>query len=320
MLKIGDLEIKNNCIIGPMAGVSDKAFRQIQSEVSGAGIVWTEMVNARAVYYNDKKTMRMLETYKGENPIAYQLFGDDPKYMGKAAEILSEKCDVLDINMGCPAPKIVKAGGGSDLLKDIDKAKEVIKSVIENSKVPVTLKMRLGWDNENINCLEVAKMAEECGVKMITIHGRTRSQYYTGQARYNEIKEVKENLKIPVIVNGDITSAEKAFEVLEYTKCDGVMISRGALGKPYKVKNIVESLEKGQVIPEEEITVQKIIDLVVTHFDIMKEDMGEEVASKEIRKHVIWYSSGIPNGKNVRIHVQKIVDRKTLLEVLQIMA
>lgn len=230
-LKIGNVTLKNNVIIAPMAGISDAGFRQILHEIAGPGLIFTEMVNARAIYYNDQKTLRMLKKYEGENPVAYQLFGDDEKYVSYASAYLSKHCDILDINMGCPAPKIVKSGGGSELMKDLEKAESIIKAVVQNSEVPVTLKMRLGWDKDNINCLELAKIAEKNGIQAITIHGRTRSQFFKGEAEYDIIREVKKQVNIPVIVNGDITSLEKAKKVLEYTNADGIMIARASLRK-----------------------------------------------------------------------------------------
>lgn len=326
-LKIGNVTLKNNVIIAPMAGISDAGFRKVLNDIAKPGLIFTEMVNARAIYYNDSKTINMLKTYENETPIGYQLFGDDEKYVSYAAKYLSKYCDILDINMGCPAPKVVKSGGGSELMKDLVKAESIIKAVVQNSSVPVTLKMRLGWDTNNINCIELAHIAERNGIKAITIHGRTRSQFFKGEATYDIIKKVKSEVDIPVIVNGDIDSLDKAKEVLEYTKADGISIARASLGKPYLIKEIVSGLDMidskdeellKQVYNVSKITVDELIDLILKHLEILEMQKGSQ-AYKEIRKHVIWYTQKVPNGKNVRMNVSKIVDKKSLLEVLELL-
>ena len=325
-LKIGDVILKNNVIIAPMAGISDAGFRKVLNDIAKPGLIFTEMVNARAIYYNDSKTINMLKTYENESPIGYQLFGDDEKYVAYAAKYLSKYCDILDINMGCPAPKVVKSGGGSELMKDLIKAESIIKAVVQNSSVPVTLKMRLGWDTNNINCIELAHIAERNGIKAITIHGRTRSQFFKGEATYDIIKKVKAKVSIPVIVNGDIDSLDKAKEVLEYTKADGISIARASLGKPYLIKEIVDGLEindKDEELLKEvynisKISIDELISLILKHLEILEEQKGSQ-AYKDIRKHVIWYTQKIPNGKIVRMNVSKIVDKKSLLEVLELL-
>lgn len=325
-LKIGDVILKNNVIIAPMAGISDAGFRKVLNDIAKPGLIFTEMVNARAIYYNDSKTINMLKTYENESPIGYQLFGDDEKYVAYAAKYLSKHCDILDINMGCPAPKVVKSGGGSELMKDLIKAESIIKAVVQNSSVPVTLKMRLGWDTNNINCIELAHIAERNGIKAITIHGRTRSQFFKGEATYDIIKKVKSEVDIPVIVNGDIDSLDKAKEVLEYTKADGISIARASLGKPYLIKEIVDGLEindKDEKLLKEvynisKISIDELISLILKHLEILEEQKGSQ-AYKDIRKHVIWYTQKIPNGKIVRMNVSKIVDKKSLLEVLELL-
>ena len=325
-LKIGDVILKNNVIIAPMAGISDAGFRKVLNDIAKPGLIFTEMVNARAIYYNDSKTINMLKTYENETPIGYQLFGDDEKYVSYAAKYLSKYCDILDINMGCPAPKVVKSGGGSELMKDLVKAESIIKAVVQNSSVPVTLKMRLGWDTNSINCIELAHIAERNGIKAITIHGRTRSQFFKGEATYDIIKKVKSEVDIPVIVNGDIDSLDKAKEVLEYTKADGISIARASLGKPYLIKEIVDGLEindKDEELLKEvynisKISIDELISLILKHLEILEEQKGSQ-AYKDIRKHVIWYTQKIPNGKIVRMNVSKIVDKKSLLEVLELL-
>ncbi len=318
-IKIGNITLENNVIVAPMAGVSDIGFRYINKKIANPGALVTEMVNSRAIYYEDKKTLEMLKTYENESPVIYQVFGDDEKYMYEAAKILSKKCDILDINMGCPAKKVVSTGAGSALMKDLDKARKIIRAVINGSEVPVTLKMRLGWDKENINCLELSKIAEEEGISLITIHGRTKTQMYQGKATYDEIKKVKEEVKIPVIVNGDIMDGKKAIEVLEYTKADGVMIARGAMGSPYNLKQIVDSVKNMKEAKKEMPKAEIVKDIVSKQYDMLTTNIGEKRASKDIRKHVIWFSSGFKNSKKIRAEVKNIVDKESLIKILDML-
>ena len=231
-LKIGNVELKNNLILAPMAGVTDLPFRMIVEKFE-PGLVCTEMVSAKALYYGDEKTKMLLNTNGEKRPISMQIFGSDPEVMGYAARYVSEIADILDINMGCPAPKVVKNGDGSNLLLDLNKVEEIIKAVVTNSKIPVTLKFRKGWDNEHIVACEVAKIAEKGGVSAITIHGRTRDEFYSGKADLEIIKQVKNSVNIPVIGNGDIIDEESEKYMFEYTGVDGIMIGRGAMGNPY---------------------------------------------------------------------------------------
>lgn len=229
-LKIGNLELENNLILAPMAGVTDLPFRLITKKYGNPGLVCNEMVSSKAICYNDEKTLKMLET-KNESPISMQIFGSDPECMGKAANFVSKISDILDVNMGCPAPKVVKNGDGSKLLLDLGLAKDILLQVVANSEKPVTLKIRKGWDSNHIVTKQIAKIAEESGVSAIIVHGRTRDEFYSGKADWNAIKEVKETVSIPVIGNGDITSEEDAIKMFEQTNCDGIMIGRATLRK-----------------------------------------------------------------------------------------
>ena len=242
-LKIGNVELENNITLAPMAGITDLAFRKVCKE-NNCGLVETEMVNAKAVYYNDEKTMKMLNMEGEKRPVSIQIFGNDPEVMMAATKILDGKSELLDINMGCPVPKVaLRAQAGSALLKDPSKVKEIVSTVVKAVKCPVTVKIRSGWDFNHINAVEIAKTCEEAGASAICIHGRTRSQGYSGKADWNIIRDVKNSVKIPVIGNGDVTSPEKAKEMLDFTGCDAVMIGRAALGNPWLIRNTVLYLE-----------------------------------------------------------------------------
>ena len=238
-LKIGNVELENNLILAPMAGVTNRPFRTICKEIGNPGLVCTEMASSKAMFHNDQKTKRLLNTDGEKRPISYQIFGSDVETMAFSAKYVSEFADIIDINMGCPAPKVVKNGDGSKLLLDLDKAEEIMKAVVQNSKVPVTLKIRKGWDKENIVAVEVAKIAEKAGISAITVHGRTRSEFYSGIADLDIIKKVKENVKIHVIGIGDVIDEITAKKMFEYTGVDGIMIGRGSFGNPWIFRNII---------------------------------------------------------------------------------
>ena len=244
-LKIGNVELANNLILAPMAGITDLPFRIICKEF-GVGMVCTEMVSAKAIFYNDKKTLKLLNTEGEKRPISFQIFGSDEESMGYASKYISEFADILDINIGCPAPKVVKNGDGSKLLLDLEKARNIIKVVVKNSKVPVTLKIRLGWDKEHIVATDIAKIAEEEGISAITVHGRTRTEFYSGSANLDIIKQVKQSVKIPVIGNGDIIDEDSAEKMFKYTGVDGIMIGRGSFGNPWIFKKILTYLQTGK--------------------------------------------------------------------------
>lgn len=302
-LKIGDVELENNLILAPMAGVTDLPFRKITKKYGNPGLVCNEMVSSKAICYEDEKTRTMLKT-ENESPISMQIFGSEPESMGQAAREVSKLCDILDINMGCPAPKVVKNGDGSKLLTDLGLARAVIQSVVENSLKPVTLKIRKGWSNDNLVYKEIAKIAEEEEIKMIVVHGRTRQEFYSGQADWSAIREVKDLVEIPVIANGDIVDEDSAIRCFEETGCDGIMIGRATLGNPWIFNRIQHFLETGEKLPivsnEEKIRVLK------EHFKLLLEEKGEYTATREIRKFVAWYVKGMPDSRKFKEKMNQI--------------
>ena len=312
-LKIGNVEIENNLILAPMAGVTNRPFRMICKEYD-VGMVCTEMASARAMFHNDLKTKRLLNTDGEKRPISMQIFGSDEESMIYATKQISNIADIIDINMGCPAPKVVKNGDGSKLLLDLEKAETILKAVITNSKVPVTLKMRTGWDKEHIIAVEMAKIAENTGVSAITIHGRTRSEFYTGKADLDIIKKVKENVHIPVIGNGDIVDGESAKRMFEYTGVDGIMIGRGSFGKPWIFKQMIEYLKDGKII--EEPTNHEKLQIIKKHIDLAVEEKGE-IAVKELRKHIAWYTKNLKNSSEFRNSINKIETKEELISKIE---
>ncbi len=309
-LKIGDVELKNNLILAPMAGVTNRPFRTICKEIGNPGLVCTEMASSKAMFHNDQKTKRLLNTDGEKRPISYQIFGSDVETMAFSAKYVSEFADIIDINMGCPAPKVVKNGDGSKLLLELDKAEEIMKAVVKNSKVPVTLKIRKGWDKENIVAVEVAKIAEKVGISAITVHGRTRSEFYTGTADLDIIKEVKENVNIPVIGNGDVVDERTAKKMFEYTGVDGIMIGRGSFGNPWIFRNIIYYLQNGEKLSEP--TNQEKLEVIKKHIKLAVEEKGE-IAIKELRKHIAWYTKNMKNSSEFRNSINKIEAEKELL-------
>ena len=303
-MKIGNLNLDNRVFLSPMAGVTDLPFRLICKE-QDCGMLYTEMVNAKALCYDDQNTKKMLKIEEEEHPVAIQIFGSDPEYMGGAAKILnSYPNEILDINMGCPAPKVVKNGDGSALLKNPELAAKVLKAVVGNSEKPVTLKIRKGWDDTCINAVEIAKIAEDCGISAIAIHGRTREQYYSGKADWDIIRQVKENVSIPVIGNGDVFEVEDAINMLNQTNCDAIMIGRGAQGNPWIFKRINHYMQTGEILPEP--TLEEKINTAKKHLKLAVEEHGEYVAVREMRKHIAWYLKGLRNSARVRDEINKI--------------
>ena len=295
-IKIGNVELKNNIILAPMAGLTDLPFRLV-CEKYIPGLVVTEMVSSKALFYNDNKTKQLLKMDGEKRPISGQIFGSDIESMSFAANYVSNLADIVDINMGCPAPKVVKNGDGSKLLLDLKKVYDIVEAVVKNSKVPVTVKIRKGWDNEHIVAVEAAKTIEKAGASAIVIHGRTRSEYYTGTADWNIIKEVKQNVKIPVIGNGDIKTPQDAKRMLEETNCDGIMIGRATLGRPWILEQIRTFLEDGTI---RNVSNYEIQETILKHIELEIKEKGEYTGIREMRKHISYYLKGLPGASTVR--------------------
>ena len=313
-LKIGDVELENNLILAPMAGVTNLPFRVICKEF-GPGLVCTEMASAKAMFHNDQKTKRLFNTEGEKRPISFQLFGSDEESVEYSTKYMNEFADIIDINMGCPAPKVVKNGDGSRLLLDLDKAKSIMETVVKSAKVPVTLKIRKGWDKDHIVAVEVAKIAEEVGISAITVHGRTRSEYYTGKADWDIIKKVKESVKIPVIGNGDVVDEESAYRMFETTGVDGIMIGRGSFGNPWIFRNIKHYLETGEKLPPP--SNEEKLKVIEKHIELAVEEKGEEVAVKELRKHISWYTKNLKNSSEFRAMMNKIESKDELVKAIE---
>ena len=313
-LKIKDLELENNLILAPMAGVTDLPFRKICKEF-GPGLVCTEMVSSKAIYHDDTKTKLLMNTDGEKRPISMQIFGSDEETMGYAAKYVSKIADIVDINMGCPAPKVVKNGDGSKLLLDIEKAEKVIKAVVKNSTKPVTLKIRKGWDCNNIVATEFAQMAEKAGVSAITIHGRTRTEMYSGKVDLEIIKKVKESVKIPVIGNGDIVDEESALKMFEYTGVDGIMIGRGTFGNPWIFERIKYYLETGEKLPL--VTNKEKLRVIKEQIQLELANKPEVTAIREMRKHIAWYTKNMPNSSEFRCEINKIEDKEQLMKTVE---
>ena len=316
MFKIGNVEVKNNVVMAPMAGISNSAYRTIIKEM-GAGLIVAEMVSDKAITYGNKKTIDMLYMTDFERPISQQIFGSDVDSFCKAAKYIEKnmKPDIIDINMGCPVPKVaVSAQAGSALLKNPDKVYDIVKNVVDIVSIPVTVKIRSGWDSNHINAVEIAKVVEKAGASAITVHGRTRAQGYSGKVDLDIIKKVKDSVSIPVIGNGDIKSCYDAKYMMDYTGCDAVMIGRGILGNPWLIKECVEYLEDG-TLPKE-ISIKEKFDMIKRHMDLLINTKPLKVALLEMRTHIAYYLKGISGTKELK---QKIFKTKTKEEIVMLL-
>lgn len=297
--KIGNVKISNQVVLAPMAGICNSAYRQICKEM-GCGLIYAEMVSDKAITYNNQKTIDMLYMTDMERPISQQIFGSDKESFVAAAKYIEENMhpDIIDINMGCPVPKVaVRAQAGSALLKDPKKIYDIVSSVVSSVSVPVTVKIRSGWDSKHINAVEVAKIVEKAGASAICVHPRTRSQGYSGKADWNIIKEVKQSVSIPVIGNGDIKCPEDAKKMIDETNCDAVMIGRGVLGNPWLIRNTVSYLDGGEIVLP---SINDRIDMCLKHLELLKSLKSEKVACLEIRNHISWYFKGICGANELK--------------------
>ena len=315
MLKIASVELANPVILAPMAGVTDPPFRKIVSRYR-PGLICGEMISAMALHYNSKKTLELIGVEQAVRPLSIQIFGSDPQVMAEAARFIEAAgADIIDINMGCPVPKVVKNGEGAALLKNLPLARRIIESVVNAVRTPVSVKCRLGWDQDHLVASELAELAEASGASMIAVHGRTREQYYHGRADWEQIAIVKQRVSIPVIGNGDVDSPQVAKAMLTQTNCDGVMIGQAAMGRPWIFGQIVTYLEKEVLIPDP--TLDERFEIIKEHLALQVAYVGEERAIREMRKHLAWYFKGYPGAARIRDQVNHLVSLKAILMAIE---
>jgi nifR3 family TIM-barrel protein len=315
MLKIGGIEMKNQVVLAPMAGVCNPAFRLIAKEF-GTGLVCAEMVSDKAIIHGNKRTREMLFVDEREKPLSLQIFGGDRESLVEAAKVVDQEtnADIIDINMGCPVPKVTKCDAGARWLLDPNKIYEMVSAVVESVSKPVTVKMRIGWDSEHIYAVENARAVERAGGQAVSVHGRTREQLYTGHANWDIIKEVKQAVSIPVIGNGDVASPEDARRMLELTNCDGVMIGRGALGNPWMLYRTIEYLQTGELLPDP--SPEEKIRIAILHMDRLVALKGEAVAVREMRKHLAWYLKGLKGSARIKDVIMEETKRDDMVRIL----
>lgn len=312
-LQIGNVTTKNNIILAPMAGITDLPFRSIVEEF-GVGLVYTEMASAKAIFYGDEKTKKLLNVKGEKRPIGVQIFGSDIESMVFSASKLSKKFDIVDINMGCPAPKVVKNGDGSKLLQNLDLVGRIVEEVVKSSSVPVTVKIRKGFNKSDVS-VEVAKIIEQAGASLITIHGRTRDEYFSGDVDLEAIRKVKEAVSIPVIGNGNIVDEESALKMFEYTGVDGIMIGRGSIGNPWIFERIIHYLQTGEKLKE--INNKQKLQTIIKHIELEVEEKGERVGIPELRKHLACYTKSLQNASKIRVRINAINTKEELIEYLK---
>lgn len=306
---------ENPLVLAPMAGVTDRTYRKIVREHK-CGLLYTEMVSTKGLIYGGDKTAELMDITENQHPVSVQIFGNKPEEFGRVVDFVQKKgADIIDVNMGCPAPKIVKNNEGAALLKDIEFARQILREVRKNSSVPVTVKIRKGWDESNIVAVEYAQMAQAEGISAIAVHGRTREQFYSGRADWDIIKQVKERVQIPVIGNGDVFTPQKAKEMLEYTKCDGVMIGRGAMGNPWLFSRSYNLIVNNHLDPEP--TNNERIDKALYHLLEHVKYKGEYLGIRQMRKHIAWYLKGLPQAANVRNEVNTLGSLKEVSDALE---
>lgn len=303
-MQIGNVNIKNNLILAPMAGVTDLPFRLLCKE-EGCGLLYTEMVSAKAILYHNKNTEGLMQVTEGENPISLQLFGSEPEIMAEIAKRVEERpFDIIDVNMGCPVPKVVNNGEGSALMKNPVLVGKIISAMTSAVKKPVTVKIRKGFDDSGINAVEIARIAEESGAAAVAVHGRTREQYYSGKADWEIIAKVKQAVTIPVIGNGDVNSAEDAIAMMKQTNCDGVMIGRGSRGNPWIFRQVSHYVQTGELLPKPDK--EEVKRMILRHAALQKQYKGEYIGVREMRKHFAWYTAGYPNSAALRNRINYI--------------